>query len=122
MAYILLVDDEPMLRRVFRTVLERAGHEVEEAESGSKAIVLFSARRPDLVLTDIVMPDKEGVELIRELRAQDAQVPIIAMSGGGSRGGDLFLTLAMHLGATQTLQKPIRQPALLEAVQACLES
>jgi CheY-like chemotaxis protein len=120
-ARILVVDDEPMLRRTFRSILEKAGHVVIEAEDGAQAISMFSAHKPDLVLTDIIMPNREGVEFIGELRRQDRDVPIIAISGGGSTGGDLFLTLATHLGATQTLHKPIRQAALLEAVDACLK-
>jgi DNA-binding response OmpR family regulator len=119
-ANILLVDDEPMLRRTFRAILEQAGHVVAEAEDGARAIASFVANKPDLVITDIIMPNREGVEFIGELRRQDREVPIIAISGGGSTGGELFLTLATHLGATRTLHKPIRQAALLEAVAACL--
>lgn len=121
MAQILLVDDEPMLRRTLRTMLEKAGHAVTEAADGQQALMMFTAARPDLVLTDIVMPNREGVETIGEMRLRDASVPIIAMSGGGSStNGELFLSLAHHLGASQTLSKPIRQAALLEAVDACL--
>jgi DNA-binding response OmpR family regulator len=120
MANVLVVDDEPMLRRTFRAILEQAGHVVVEAEDGARAIALFSAHKPDLVITDIIMPNREGVEFIGEMRRHDREVPIIAISGGGSTGGELFLTLASHLGATRTLQKPIRQAALLEAVDACL--
>ena len=120
MAHILVVDDEPMLRRTLRAILEKAGHTVAEAGDGQQALKIFSANKPDLVLTDIIMPDREGVETIGELRQLDAQVPIIAMSGGGSTGGDLFLTLAIQVGATRTLAKPIRQTDLLEAIAACL--
>lgn len=120
MAHILVVDDEPMLRHTFRAILEKAGHDVSEAEDGAQAIAMFSKQKPDLVLTDIIMPNQEGVEFIGELRRRDQDVPIIAVSGGGSTGGELFLTLATHLGATQTLHKPVRQAALLEAVAACL--
>jgi DNA-binding response OmpR family regulator len=120
MARILLVDDEPMLRRTLRAILEKAGHVVAEAGDGDVALAMFSEDKPDLVITDIVMPNREGVETIRELRALDANVPIIAISGGGNTGGDLFLTLASHLGANQTLTKPIRQATLLETVNDCL--
>lgn len=116
MAHILLVEDEPMLRRTLRAILEKAGHAVEEAADGEQAIEMFAATGAELIITDIVMPNKEGVELIRELRGIDAHVPIIAMSGGGATGGDLFLRLAGLLGATTTLPKPIRQATLLEAV------
>jgi DNA-binding response OmpR family regulator len=120
MARILVIDDEPMLRRTLRGILERAGHTVAEAEDGDQALVLFADHEPDLVLTDIIMPNREGVEMIGELRRRNSNVPIIAMSGGGAAGGDLFLTLARRLGATWTLNKPIRQATLLDAVDACL--
>lgn len=120
MARILLVDDEAMLRRTLRAILEKAGHEVAEAGDGDQAIAMFSEFKADLVITDIVMPNKEGVETIREIRHLDARVPIIAMSGGGNTGGDLFLRLAGLLGATHTLAKPIRQATLLEAVESSL--
>jgi CheY-like chemotaxis protein len=120
MAHILVIDDEQMLRRTLRALLERAGHSVMEAEDGLEGMNLFNTHRPDLVLTDIIMPNREGVETIGEMRRQAPELPIIAMSGGGSRGGDLFLTLAERLGATATLTKPIRQADLLAAVDRCL--
>src|SRR5690242_8002624 len=98
MAQILVIDDEPMLRRTLRAVLERAGHTVVEAEDGNQGLEQFNVQRPDLVLTDIIMPNREGVETIGEMRRQAPDLPIIAMSGGGTRGGDLFLTLAERLG------------------------
>jgi DNA-binding NtrC family response regulator len=123
MAFILVVDDEAMLRTTLRAILQRAGHEVAEAEDGAKAMEFFRISTPDLVLTDILMPNREGVETIGEMRAAAPAMPIIAMSGGGStRGGELFLTLAAQLGATETLAKPIRQAELLKAVDACLAS
>jgi DNA-binding response OmpR family regulator len=120
MAHILVVDDEPLLRRTLRTILERAGHVVDEAGDGNQALRAFAAERPDLVITDIVMPDREGIETIAQLRGENPGVPIIAMSGGGSAGSTLFLELARQLGATRTLNKPIRQAELLAAVDACL--
>jgi DNA-binding response OmpR family regulator len=120
MAHILVIDDEQMLRRTLRALLERAGHTVVEAEDGDQGLAQFNVHRPDLVLTDIIMPNREGVETIGEMRRQAPSLPIIAMSGGGSRGGDLFLTLAEKLGASATLSKPIRQAELLAVVDACL--
>lgn len=120
MALVLVVDDEALMRRTLRTALERAGHQVEEAEDGNEGLRNFSALKPDLVITDIVMPDREGVEMIGELRRIAPQVPIISMSGGGAVGGTLFLELADKLGATRTLAKPIRNADLTQAVQECL--
>lgn len=120
MALVLVVDDEPLMRRTLRTALEKAGHQVEEAQDGNEGLKKFSALKPDLVLTDIVMPDREGVETIGQLRRLDSEVPIIAMSGGGSVGGTLFLDLAKQLGATRTVNKPIRNADLLVMVDECL--
>lgn len=120
MALVLVIDDEPLMRRTLRTALERAGHRVEEAENGNEGLKKFSALRPDLILTDIVMPDREGVETIGDLRRLDPKVPIIAMSGGGSIGGTLFLRLAEELGAIATVAKPIRNTDLLKVVDECL--
>jgi len=122
MSRILVVDDEAMLRRTLRAMLEKAGHTVAEAEDGREGLELFSAQPFDLVLTDIIMPNREGVETIGDIRRLNPKVPIIAMSGGGSAGGDLFLNLASQLGATRTLAKPIRQSDLIEAVNACLQT
>jgi DNA-binding response OmpR family regulator len=121
MAKILVIDDEQMLRRTLRALLERAGHLVVEAEDGNQGLAQFDLQKPDLVLTDIIMPDREGVETIGEMLRRAPETPIIAMSGGGSRGGDLFLTLAKQLGASATLTKPIRQAELIAAVDAALQ-
>jgi CheY-like chemotaxis protein len=121
MALILVIDDEQMLRRTLRALLERAGHTVVEAEDGNEGLKQFDNQKPDLVLTDIIMPDREGVETIGELRRRAPETPIIAMSGGGSVGGDLFLTLAKQLGASATLAKPIRQTELIAAVDEALQ-
>ena len=120
MALILVVDDEPLMRRTLRTALERAGHQVEEAQDGNEGLRLFREHKPDLVLTDIVMPDREGVETIQAMRALDPEMPIVAMSGGGSVGPELFLDLAQRLGATRTIAKPIRNAELTALVDECL--
>lgn len=120
MALILVVDDEPLMRRTLRAGLEAAGHQVEEAEDGNEALKKFTELKPDLVVTDIVMPDREGVETIGAMRRLAPDAPIIAMSGGGSVGGTLFLELAEQLGATRTVAKPIRNADLLRLVDECL--
>jgi CheY-like chemotaxis protein len=121
MAHILVIDDEQMLRRTLRALLERAGHTVVEAEDGKEGLAQFGIQKPDLVLTDIIMPNSDGVETIGEIRRRAPETPIIAMSGGGSIGGDLFLTLAEQLGASATLAKPIRQAELIAAVERALK-
>lgn len=120
MAHILIVDDETALRRTLRVILEAAGHTVAEAGDGDEALVTFTTEAPDLVLTDIIMPNREGAETIGRLRRLAPDLPIVAMSGGGGGQIDIFLTLASQLGATRMIAKPIRQAVLLEVIAACL--
>ena len=120
MARILIIDDEDELRSMLRQMLEQAGHEVTEAVNGAEGIKLYEQDRPDLVITDIIMPEKEGVETIIALRRADPDLPIIAISGGGRLQATDFLTMARKLGARRTLSKPFRRDQLLEAVDECL--
>ena|SRR5947208_16513251 len=83
MAEILVIDDEPRMRRLIARILNGAGHEVHEAGNGRDGIALFHRVHPAFVITDIVMPDMEGIEMIRELRRQAPTIPILAISGGG---------------------------------------
>ena len=120
MANILVVDDESIVRRTLRAVLERAGHTVAEAEDGNRCLASVKANLPDLILMDIIMPDREGVETISALRKSGVSVPIVAMSGGGQTGGLLFLETAAMLGATRTMAKPVRNAELTAMVAECL--
>lgn len=120
MANILLVDDEEQLRSVLRLVLEEAGHVVQEASDGQKALESFKNKQPDVVVTDLVMPNKEGIETIMELRRMRRDVKIIAMSGGGRNNATDYLSLAKRFGACITLTKPFSNKEMLEAVQAAL--
>ncbi|MCH8036471.1 MAG: response regulator [Proteobacteria bacterium] len=120
MARILIIDDEDELRSMLRRMLEQAGHEVTEAVNGAEGIELYERDRPDLIITDIIMPEKEGVETIIALRRADPDLPIIAISGGGRLEATDFLTMARKLGARRTLAKPFRRDQLLEAVDECL--
>ncbi len=120
MARILIIDDEDELRAMLRQMLEQAGHEVAEAVNGAEGIQLYEQDTHDLIITDIIMPEKEGVETIIELRRADPDLPIIAISGGGRLEATDFLTMAKKLGARRTLSKPFRRDQLLEAVGACL--
>ncbi len=120
MARILIIDDEDELRSMLRRMLEQAGYEVTEAVNGAEGIKLYERDRPDLIITDIIMPEKEGVETIIALRQADPNLPIIAISGGGRLEATDFLTMAKKLGARHTLSKPFRRDQLLEAVCECL--
>lgn len=119
MARILLIDDDDMVRKTFRMILEDAGHTVQDAPDGHQGAQRFRAERPDLVITDIFMPEQEGIETILQLRQADASLPIIAITGGSFAARDL--DRAARLGATKTLAKPITPKALLAAVAACLQ-
>jgi CheY-like chemotaxis protein len=120
MARIIIIDDEDELRSMLRQMLEQAGHEVTEAVNGAEGIQSYERDRHDLIITDIIMPEKEGVETIIALRRADPDLPIIAISGGGRLEATDFLTMTKKLGARRTLSKPFRRDQLLEAVDECL--
>jgi DNA-binding NtrC family response regulator len=117
MSYILVVDDDTNFRQMLCQILERAGYRVVEAEDGNVAIKACEVEVPGLVITDILMPEKEGLETIQELKAKYPEVNIIAMSGGGRISPDSYLPLAKSLGAVKTLQKPFRREEVIKAVQ-----
>ena len=117
MARILIIEDDAQVRVILRKILERAGYEVEPAPDGKAGIESYRERRADLVITDIIMPEKEGLETIMELRLEFPDVKIVAMSGGGAIGPEYYLKTAKALGALRTLRKPIERDDLLKAVR-----
>lgn len=110
---ILVVDDDPGVRDVIRSMLESAGYRVLAAENGKEAMKILKAERVDLILTDLVMPEQEGIETIKTLRREYPDLKVIAMSG--AFGGD-YLRIASYLGAHGTLSKPIQMQALLKLI------
>jgi CheY-like chemotaxis protein len=120
MARILIVDDDDAVRALLGEVLVSFGHVVIAAHDGEEAIRLFPEARADLVITDIVMPEKEGLELMADLRRRQPDVKIIAISGGARIGAGDYLELARHLGARKVLAKPFTQAALMAAVDELL--
>ena len=108
MARILIVDDQDFVRFTLKQVLERAGHEVTEASNGEDAIRQLDSVEPDLLITDILMPDKGGIEIITELKASHPRLKIVAMSGGGRIENMDYLELASATGGDATLLKPFR--------------
>jgi len=122
MPRILVIDDEPTVRRYFARVLEMAGHAVDVAENGREGMRVFRAIRPDLVITDILMPESDGIEIITELKQDFPDTKIIAISGGGSVGPHGYLKAAELLGANVVLEKPIKATQLREAVDKILSS
>ena len=117
---ILVIDDEQPVRAVLRQMLEKAGYRVEEAPDGTVGMDLLRNHPIDLLITDLFMPHKEGIETIVEVRKYFPQVKIIAISGGGRTGKLDFLPMAESFGALRTLAKPFERTELLEAVRAVL--
>lgn len=120
MARILLVDDDDDVRRAMSRTLQRLGHEITSARAGREALASMEECAPDLLLTDINMPDMDGIELMMAVRKRWPGVPIIAVSGGGMLPKDLLLANASVLGAVATLQKPVELSALKEALGSAL--
>src|SRR5437867_345826 len=106
MARIALIDDEVLVRRLLRRALELDGHEVFEAANGKEGAALLQRESVDLVITDVMMPEKDGLELIIELRQSQPELKIIALSGGGRMAWNDVLVVARRLGAYETVAKP----------------
>lgn len=120
MPTILLIEDDELFRITLAEALVSQGYSVTQAGDGAEGVRLFKAAPTDLVLTDIVMPNQEGIATVRELRQVSPTVGIIAMSGGLAKDAPLYLKLAGGLGADRTLQKPFPLPTLLATVQEVL--
>ncbi len=119
MARVLIVEDDEAFRTVLKQMLLTAGHVVMEAASGREAIRALRLEPPDLVLTDLVMPDQDGLEVIMMLRKEIPEIPVIAMSGGLANS-PLYLDLAKKLGARRLLFKPFAPEQLFAALQEAL--
>ena len=120
MSSILVVDDDTAVLEVVSEMLRLEGHDVTLAENGADAIREFDSRAYDLVITDLIMPEKEGLETIADIRRAVDGIPIIAISGGGRAGPSDYLETARFIGANATLAKPFRRQDLLETVAALL--
>jgi len=122
MARILIVDDDPICRAIAGEALSAAGHDCQEAEDGDVALERLQSESVELVLTDLLMPNKEGIETIMEIRKHWPMVKIVAMSGGsGHAEPDQLLRMAASLGADATLIKPVRAGPLVETVERVLK-
>ncbi len=120
MAKILLIDDSRAIRSIIRQILTIHDHEVMEATNGREGIEIFEQDPADMVITDINMPEKCGIETIVELRRSNPGLPIIAISGGGRTGNMEFLAHAKKFGAQRVLKKPVESEALMGAVNELL--
>jgi CheY-like chemotaxis protein len=118
MAIILLIDDDERLRRTLGRMLATAGHEVVEAENGNAGLALVPACQPQIVITDVFMPEKDGVEMVKELREQFPDVKILGMTGGGRE--PVFYSLLESFLVAGILRKPFEREELLEAVDRLL--
>lgn len=121
MARILIVEDTPDFRQMMANILQTAGHEVAEAENGNAAVDRLEGARFDLLVTDVLMPESDGIELIHTLSRKGWTLPILAVSGGGRNlPAAVSLALTEAAGAHRTLYKPFRAAELLSAVNDLL--
>ncbi|MFC1524510.1 response regulator transcription factor [Thermodesulfobacteriota bacterium] len=120
MAQILIIEDNLMLRKMISKQMEIEGHQVFEAANGALGIDIFDQQTIDIVITDIFMPEKEGIETIIELREKSQEVKIIAISVGGRDESVDYLALAKNLGADRIFKKPVRMIDLRKAVNELL--
>jgi CheY-like chemotaxis protein len=120
MAHVLIVDDEAPLRDVLRRSLERGGHSVVEAGNGKAALQVLSSDPVDLVISDVHMPEMDGLEFLMQMRREHPGLPIITVTAGGSMSQDDVLTTASMLGAVAVLGKPFSPQEVLETVSQVL--
>ena len=117
MTRVLVVDDDFQMREMLGVILERKGYNVKTATDGSAALKLQKEVPFDIIITDIIMPEKEGLETITELRHFFPRIKIIAISGGGRHRPEGYLELAKQLGADRVLAKPFGTWEILSAVR-----
>lgn len=122
MAKILIIDDDALFRGMLNDMLSSEGHEILEANDGESGSRLFSSDHPDMIVTDILMPEKEGLQTIRDIRKKSPDVKIIALTGGGTHPDGLsYLEMAQDLGADRTFPKPFRTSEFVRVVKELLE-
>jgi len=119
-ACILIIDDEVQIRELLGQMLTREGYDVVHASDGKEGMKACREQSIDLIITDIIMPEKDGIEMILELRHDFPALKVIAISGGGRLGPDGYLEMARKLGAHRTFFKPFNRKEILDAVQELL--
>ncbi|WGM32586.1 response regulator [Brevundimonas sp. NIBR11] len=122
MARIVLADDDPIFRLSVGEYLRTAGHEVFDAENGVVALDAVRSKSPDLLILDMLMPEKDGLEVILELRAAGVTLPILAVSSGGRMDTQSLLRPASAFGASAVMSKPLLREPLLNAVEGVLDN
>lgn len=118
---ILIIDDEHHILLMLKKMLERSGYEIDLASNGDEGLRIFRNSPSDLVITDIIMPEKEGLETIREMKKMQPELRIIAMSGGGKISADNYLETAKIFGASRIIEKPFNQKDMVSAVKELLD-
>ena len=116
MKSILIVDDEVGIRNLMRAILENEGYSVLEGSNGNEAILQYGKYTPDLVITDLLMPGKDGIEALFEIRQMNGKAKVIALSGGGRICPENYLNYAMKLGAIATIEKPFTSEEFLMVI------
>jgi CheY-like chemotaxis protein len=122
MTTILLVDDDDLSRGAVHKMLERSGYTVHSTGIGQEALARYRQEPSDLVITDLIMPETDGLEMIQELRRTNPGVRILAISGGGRVDAEEYLSVARKFGAVEVLSKPFTGQELKRAVEAALGS
>lgn len=121
MSRILVIEDDDAVRAMLKNTLEREGYDVKVATNGGEGQSIFRQYPAELIITDILMPEKEGIETIMELRRDFPDVKIMAISGGGMIASEEYLKIAKSAGALRTLPKPFRRDDLLKNIRELLE-
>ena len=120
MKRILIIDDEDSALDLLRRILEQGGYEVVAARNGLEGLEIFRRQQFDLVVTDMVMPVKDGLKTIIELRQEDPDIPVIAISGGGAIAKERYLNVAGYIEGVCTIPKPFTRLDLLAGVETLL--
>jgi len=121
MATILIIEDDDQIRTMLQQVLDEEGYDVMEARDGREGTRMCREKSPDLVITDMVMPKKDGMETIVDLRMEFPDVKIIAISGGGRVGPETYLEIAKGFGAEAIFTKPFMIRELLDSIKRLLD-
>ncbi len=121
MSRILVIDDDPYIRKLLRKMLVAEGYAVAEARDGVQALEIQAREPADVVITDIIMPEKGGIETINDLISQYPEIKIIAMSGGGLIGAEEHLTLPKRMGVHHTFTKPVEKKKIMGAIRDLLD-
>lgn len=121
MKHILVIDDEPALLSLFGQFLESEGYSVALAADGREGMNLMKQQQPDLVITDIMMPEMDGLEVLQEIRSRSPEIPVIAISGGMKGAPINFLPHAKKMGALHVFEKPVALSKLLQTIKELTE-